>query len=63
MNIHYMEKAYKLNGAQIESILDKLVPLIAEPKDYEFFRGVIAVKLEGCTSGEAVLFVSKLLKK
>lgn len=54
--------APKLNGLQIEAILDKIVPMIAEPADHEFFRGVIGLKLEACkTSGAAVMFVRELL--
>lgn len=54
--------AIKLNSLQIENILDKIVPLIAEPADHSFFRGVIGLKLEACkSSGEAAMFVRKLL--
>lgn len=57
-----MDKAFKLNGMQIERILDKLVPAIAAPEDEGFFRGVIGIKLESMNSGEAALFVKKLLE-
>jgi hypothetical protein len=54
--------AIKLNALQIEAILDKIVPLIAEPQDYGFFRGVIGIKLEECnSSAAAAMFVRKLL--
>ena len=53
----------KLNALQIENILDTLIPLIADPKDHEFFKFVIGEKLASCTSSEAVVFVNKLLKK
>lgn len=57
-----MSSAPKLNALQIENILDKVVPLIADQADHEFFRGVIGLKLESCTSSaEAALFVRKLL--
>ena len=53
--------AAKLNALQIETILDKIVPLLAAPADYGFFRGVIGLKLEGCvSSAEAAIFVRKL---
>ena len=53
--------ALKLNALQIETILDKIVPLIAEPADHGFFRGVIGIKLESCkSSAEAAMFVRKL---
>lgn len=52
----------KLNPMQIENILDKLIPLIAEPADHSFFRGVIGLKLEACkSSADAAMFVRKLL--
>lgn len=57
-----MTNAIKLNALQIENILDKVVPLIAEPADHGFFRGVIGIKLEACiSSAEAAVFVRKLL--
>lgn len=52
-----------LDSAQIKSILDKLVPLIAKPEDYEFFRGVLAVKAETSTAPAFGYFVAKLLKE
>lgn len=55
--------APKLNALQIESILDKLVPLIADEKDHEFFRGVLQIKAEICSSADFTVFVNKLLKK
>lgn len=52
----------KLNALQIETILDKVVPLIAEPADHGFFRGVIGLKLESCaSSAAAAMFVRRLL--
>ncbi len=52
----------RLNSLQIENILDKLIPAIAEPEDHGFFRGVIGLKLEECkSSAEAAMFVRKLL--
>lgn len=57
-----MANAIKLNALQIEAILDKIVPLIAEPADHGFFRGVIGLKLEACSSSaDAAMFVRKLL--
>jgi hypothetical protein len=51
------------NPQQIEEIIDRIVPLIAEPKDYEFFKGVLFCKLESCnSSAEASAFIAKLLK-
>lgn len=57
-----MEATFKLNAAQIESIIDRLVPVIASPEDQEFFRGVLYIKAEESTSGQFAYFVSRLLK-
>jgi hypothetical protein len=52
----------KLNPAQIEGIVDRVVPMIAAPDDHEFFKGVLFCKLESCaSSAEAAAFISKLL--
>lgn len=51
----------KLNAVQIESILDRLIPLIAAPEDHSFFRGVIGLRLESMNSGRAAAFVNELL--
>lgn len=52
----------KLNAEQIENIVDKVAPLIAEDEDLEFFKGVLFCKLESCaSSAEAAYFVKKLL--
>lgn len=52
----------KLNGQQIETILDRLVPILADPADHGFFRGVLAVKFENCSSAEAGRLVRTLLQ-
>ena len=52
----------KLNGQQIEAILDRLVPLLAAPADHGFFRGVLAVKFENCSSAQAARLVKTLLQ-
>lgn len=54
--------ATKFDALQIESILDRLVPLIAKPEDQGFFRGVLRIYADASTSGEFALFVNKLLK-
>ena len=57
-----MTNALKLNALQIETILDMIIPLIAEPADHSFFRGVIGIKLEACNSSAgAAIFIHKLL--
>lgn len=57
-----MHASFKLNDMQIDSIIEKLVPLIAAPEDYEFFRGVLRIKAENTSSGHFAYFVSEMLK-
>lgn len=57
------DPSLKLSELQIESILDRLVPLIARKEDEGFFRGVLHIKLSECTSGQAAYFVSQLLRE
>ena len=53
----------KLNPQQIEEIVDRVVPLISEPEDHAFFKGVLFCKLDSCaSSAEASAFIAKLLK-
>ncbi len=52
----------KFTAEQIETILSRLVPIIAAPEDHSFFRGVLALKLESCNSAQAARFVSTLLR-
>jgi hypothetical protein len=52
----------QMNALQIETIIDKIVPLIAEPNDYDFFRGVLFCKAESCNSAQFSAFCAKLLK-
>ena len=44
----------KLDALQNEAILDRIVPLLAEPADHEFFRGVIGLQLDACPSAADV---------
>jgi hypothetical protein len=57
-----MHEAHKLTPMQIEEIINKLVPLIAAPEDQGFFRGVLQIKAENCSSGQFAHFVSQMLK-
>jgi hypothetical protein len=53
----------KFSEAQIQSIIDKVVPLVAAPEDHEFFRGVLAVYGDSCnSSGQFVYTITKMLK-
>jgi len=57
------KKIENFNAQQVENIIDKVVPLIAEPKDYEFFRGVLFCKADSCkSSAQFSHFISKLLE-
>lgn len=53
---------FMLTKEQIDKILDKLVPVIAEPKDYGFMRGVLGLKLERMLSTDIAVFVNRLLQ-
>ena len=53
--------AIKLDAQQIETIIDKLMPIIAAPDDFGYFRGILRIMAENSTSGEFALFVRKLL--
>lgn len=55
--------ALKLNDLQIGAIVDRLVPLIAAPEDHGFFRAVLRIKAEECSSGHFAHFVNRLLKE
>jgi len=62
MKIH--PDTFKFNSMQIESIINSVVPLIAEKKDYGFFKGILHVKADSCkSSSEFSYFISKLLKQ
>ena len=54
--------APKLNPLQIEAIISKIVPLVADPADYEFFSGVLYVMAENSSSVEFSIYVAKILK-
>lgn len=58
-----MDAAHKLDDLQIESILDKLVPLIAAPEDQGFFRGLLEIYASEVSSGQFAHFVNGLLKE
>jgi len=57
-----MNNAFKLNAAQIENVVDQLVPLVASPDDVEFFRGVLFIAAENMTTSAFGALVSKILK-
>lgn len=58
----YRKNDFKLDAMQIESILDKLVPMIAKPEDHDFFRAILGIKAEESTSADFSLFIAKLLR-
>lgn len=51
----------KLNKKQIQAIISKVIPMIADPKDHEFFSGILWIKAENSTPADFGYFVSKLL--
>lgn len=57
-----MTTAIKFNAEQIESIINKVVPLIASKEDQSFFRGILHIKADAChSSAEFSVFINKLL--
>lgn len=52
---------FKLTSEQIDKILSSLVPVIAEPEDREFMRGVLAISLEHMLAADVAVFVERLL--
>ena len=60
----HTQTAVKFDATQIESIINKIVPLLAAPKDYEFFKGVLRIRAEeSASSADFSLFISKLLNQ
>lgn len=58
-----MSKHFTFNAAQIETIIDRVVPLVANEDDHEFFKGVLFCKAESCkTSGEFAMFIKSMLE-
>lgn len=54
-------RPFKLTPEQIDKILNSLVPVIAEPADHEFMRGVLAISLEHMLAADVAVFVERLL--
>jgi hypothetical protein len=53
----------KFDAAQIEAIIDKVLPVVAAPEDHEFFRGVLWLRAEASpSSAEFSAFVARLLR-
>ena len=52
----------KFDALQIETIINRIVPLIAAPADHEFFRGVLHIRAqESKSSADFATFIHKLL--
>lgn len=52
----------KFDSQQLESIIGRVVPLVAEPEDHNYFRGVLYAKADSCeSSAEFAAFIAKLL--
>ena len=56
-----LEEQFYLNEKQIETIVDKIVPLIAAPEDHGVFRFAISEQLRTKNSSSAACFVKRLL--
>ena len=55
-----MQDINRFTVAQIDKIINDIVPLVAKPEDYEFFRGVLYVKAENSTASDFAYFISKM---
>jgi len=53
----------KLTAEQIESILNRVVPLIAAPEDQEFFRGVLRIKAEELSAARFAELMARIIAK
>ena len=54
---------FKFTEEQVESLIKQLVPVVAEPKDYEFFSGVIRLRAQASTSSaDFAYFIAKLIR-
>lgn len=52
----------RYSDKQIKNIIDRLVPVIAAPPDYEVFRFILTEAAKSGTPAEFNSFVSELLK-
>lgn len=52
----------KYDAAQIEKIIDKVVHLVAEEKDHEFFKGILFIVAESYRSStDFNVFIQNLI--
>ena len=51
----------KFTSEEIDNILDNLIPQIADPNDYDFFRALLRLKAEESSTTQFAIFVKKLL--
>lgn len=57
-----MNQHFKFDAAQVEAIINKVVPLVAKEEDHEFFRGVLFCKADSCQSAaQFACFIKKML--
>lgn len=59
--MRFQPEDFRLTADQIDRILDRLVPLLAEPADHGFFRGVLRIHAEELDSSSFAVLVHKLL--
>lgn len=53
----------KLTAEQIDSILNRVVPLIAAPEDHEFFRGVLRINAENMSAARFAELMTRIIAK
>lgn len=55
---------FKFSQKQVDSIINKIVPLVASTEDQNFFKAALYAVEDGCSSSaQFTTFISKLLKK
>lgn len=56
-------KPFKLSPEEVKKVADKIVPIIAVPENYEFFRASITLMGENLNSSQFATFINDLLKE
>ncbi len=63
MNKYEIEARMKFNAEEVESLINKVVPIVAAEEDYDFFKGALWCKAQECNSAEFSVFISNMLKQ
>ena len=56
-------QTFKLSPEEVKKVVDKIVPMIAAPEDYDFFRASITLMGENLNSSQFATFINDLLKE